>query len=153
MISPLVGVIAVLASVMVIRSRDIVRAALYLIITFSAVGVLFLIARADFLGMMQILVYTGAVGVMMLLMVNLTKIEGSSIKRENRLIGGIISSIVFFVVALPALRINMVVNPTPSTKSVIAMFFHELLIPFEVISIVLLVALIGATYLLGGVKK
>ncbi len=84
MVSEMIGIIeslvfAVVAfsmvffAVMVVSARDIVRAALSLILTMLAVAAVYIMLNAQFLGVVQVLVYIGAIGVLILFAVMLTK--------------------------------------------------------------------------------
>ncbi len=70
-----------LLSVLTVYSKNIVHSALYLLGTFAGVAALYIFLNAPFLGVAQILVYIGAVGVLILFAVMLTR---RSIMEESR---------------------------------------------------------------------
>ena len=75
-----IAAIIVLLSAMVVYARNIVHSALYLLGTFAGVAALYIMLNATFVGVAQILVYIGAVGVLMLFAVMLTR---KTIKEET----------------------------------------------------------------------
>lgn len=68
-----IGAIIVLLSALVVYARNIVHSALYLLGSFAGVAALYITLNATFVGVSQILVYIGAIGVLMLFAVMLTK--------------------------------------------------------------------------------
>jgi NADH-quinone oxidoreductase subunit J len=68
-----IGTIIIGLSILTVYSRNIVHSALYLLGTFGGVAVLYLILNAPFVGVAQVLVYIGAVGVLILFAVMLTR--------------------------------------------------------------------------------
>jgi len=75
-----IAAIIVLLSAMVVYAKNIVHSALYLLGTFAGVAALYIMLNAPFVGVAQILVYIGAVGVLMLFAVMLTR---KTIKEES----------------------------------------------------------------------
>jgi len=75
-----IAAIIVLLSAMVVCAKNIVHSALYLLGTFAGVAALYIMLNATFVGVAQILVYIGAVGVLMLFAVMLTR---KTIKEES----------------------------------------------------------------------
>jgi ABC-type uncharacterized transport system fused permease/ATPase subunit len=76
-----IAAVIVLLSVLTVYSKNIVHSALYLLGTFAGVAALYIFLNAPFLGVAQILVYIGAVGVLILFAVMLTR---RSIMEESR---------------------------------------------------------------------
>jgi NADH-quinone oxidoreductase subunit J len=75
-----IGALIVLMSALVVYSKNIVHSALYLLGTFAGVATLYIFLNAPFVGVAQVLVYIGAVGVLLLFAVMLTRktiMEGS----------------------------------------------------------------------------
>ena len=69
------AVVLVFTAVMVIASKEIVHSALYLLASFAAVAMIYILSNAAFLGIVQIFVYIGAIGIMVLFAVMLTTRE------------------------------------------------------------------------------
>ncbi|MBK7387429.1 MAG: NADH-quinone oxidoreductase subunit J [Methanothrix sp.] len=68
-----IGAIAILLSVLMVLVKNIVHSALYLLGTFASVAALYIFMNAPFVGVAQVLVYIGAVGVLLLFAVMLTR--------------------------------------------------------------------------------
>jgi NADH:ubiquinone oxidoreductase subunit 6 (subunit J) len=69
----IVAILAVASAVAVVRTRDVFRAALYVILSFFAVAGIYVTANADFLAVVQILVYVGAMGILLMFGIMLTR--------------------------------------------------------------------------------
>ncbi len=69
------AIVLLFTAIMVIASKEIVHSALYLLAAFAAVAGIYILTRAAFLGIVQIFVYIGAVGVLILFAVMLTTRE------------------------------------------------------------------------------
>ncbi len=69
------AVVLIFTAIMVIASKEIVHSALYLLGTFAAVAGIYILDRASFIGIVQIFVYIGAIGIMVLFAVMLTTRE------------------------------------------------------------------------------
>ncbi len=133
-------------------SKSIVRALTGLILTlFGAAGIYFLIA-APFLALMQISIYVGVVAVLVFFAIMLTNAEDSEtgIAGISRLVLGIISASIGFVTILYA-AFTYSVYSVPAQRIPLSalgeVFLSRYLVPFELISVVLLVAMVGAVAL------
>ena len=71
----LVSIITILFSILVVTARDVVRAALSLVATLVSVAGVYVLLNAQFIGIVQILVYVGGIGVLILFAVMLTTQE------------------------------------------------------------------------------
>ena len=152
-----VAVIGSLAAISVVMARNVVHAALFLVIALASVGVTFLLVGAEFVGWTQILIYVGAIVILFLFGLMLTK---APIGRDtldhtwkNRLAGGIVGSLLFFGLASLTLRVwplDETASSQPVAGSTAALgesLFRDYVLPFEVVSFLLLAALIGAIVL------
>ena len=83
--------ITVFSSIMVIFSRNTVHAVFFLILVFVTVSILFIMIGAEFLGMIMLIVYVGAVSVLFLFVVMMLNISEQSIKPSNR--SGLVNNI------------------------------------------------------------
>ncbi len=136
----------------VVMSRNIVYAALALLVSLMGVAGVFLLAFAEFLALVQVLIYSGAVVIVFLFALMLTRIEDFSRLTDHRQwpVAAIIAVSVFALLAAAIARTS--VRTEPDRQSVGLSEFGETLfaewaVPFEVASLVLLVALIGAVVL------
>lgn len=154
----LAGAIIVLA-ILVITRRNPVHSVLFMLLMFFHVAGLYLTLNAEFLAAVQVIVYAGAILVLFLFVVLLL-----NLKEELRLRRGTWSwplgaaaAIVLFIAAFLSLRsfvpgakgviTTAVIKAETNTKVLGRILFTEYLFPFEVVSLVLLVALIGAIVL------
>jgi NADH:ubiquinone oxidoreductase subunit 6 (subunit J) len=147
------GVIAVGSGVLVVTSAHLVRAGLYLVISLGAIAGLYLVLGAELVAWVQVLVYVGAVVVLLLFAVMLTRAPiGPSADLDRPaapavLIGG---GVGFGLAALLAEAFHWTrydLPPTGTAERVGEQIFGGWVLPFEVLSILLLAALVGAIVL------
>ncbi len=132
-------------------SNNIVYSAFALMGTLLGVAALFVLLGADFLGVVQLLVYVGGILVLTLFAVMLTH-RIADVRVSNRAVGRlpglVLVGVVFAWMVRTALRAAWVVKdpraPAPTTYGIGNAFLTDYLLPFEVASVVLLAALIGA---------
>jgi NADH:ubiquinone oxidoreductase subunit 6 (subunit J) len=141
------------AGIGMVSVRSIFHAALLMIVTFMGVAGLFVTLNAGFLGVVQVLVYIGAIAVLVLFAIMLTP----KVMEENQsrfteqwpVVAGMASllALILFVVVMgttwPVLDTLLPVPDDYAVEIGIA-FMGPYLLPFEVASVVLLVALVGA---------
>ena len=171
------------SGIMVVVAKNIIHAALFLIASFAGVAALYFLLEAPFLGVVQVLVYAGAVSILVLFAIMLTRqVAGEATRQlfERWWIAAVVAIGIFALVIVPTILQPSLPNPqaapdaadarigwprgdraVPSTTeddpnavgngSGIAgafeigrSFMSEYLLPFEVASVLLLVALIGA---------
>jgi NADH-quinone oxidoreductase subunit J len=144
----------VIAALRVVTTKNVVHAALYLVMVLGGVGAMFVLLGSGFVFAVQLLVYIGAIVVLFLFGIMLTR---AKIGRENDLDNdqrGIAALVALFILGiLGALLYDAFgdtklndITPTP-TADVGTSIFTTYLVPFEVISVLLLAALIGAVVL------
>ncbi|MBI3843504.1 MAG: NADH-quinone oxidoreductase subunit J [Planctomycetes bacterium] len=150
----LFGLVAVLPGIAILFTRDIVRAAFWLLASFSGFAGLYLLLHADFLSFTQVIVYIGGILILLLFGVMLTHRDPALAKRP-RLIGLLGSGIAVGLLVLGAL-LHVVFNTTwttneqsftTTTSDIGILLLTQYLLPFEISSILLLVALVGAAYI------
>jgi NADH-quinone oxidoreductase subunit J len=152
-----VAVVGSLAAIAVVTARNVVHAALFLVIALASVGVTFLLVGAEFVGWTQILIYVGAIVILFLFGLMLTKapIGRDTLDHEipNRIVGGVVALLIFLGLASLTLQVwpvGSTVASAPvdgSTGAIGTSLFHDYVLPFEVVSFLLLAALIGAIVL------
>ncbi|QQR81653.1 MAG: NADH-quinone oxidoreductase subunit J [Deltaproteobacteria bacterium] len=146
--------LSILSALFVIFFRNTLSAAIALVVTLFGVACLFGLLEAHFLAAMQVLVYAGAVMVLFLfviMLMNLGREELLKIKLAFLGIIGVITGVClaillvtrFMGLSAPLLSLDLGVE-YGTVKSVGKLLFGEYLIPFELTSILLLVAIIGA---------
>ena len=154
-------------AVMVISSRNPVHSVLFLILAFFNSGALFVILGAEFLAMMLVIVYVGAVAVLFLFVVMMLNINFSKIKEGFQKyfpIGSLIGFILFIEIILMVFSGDLLVNKNnelndniPNTHKIGALLYTEYIYVFQLSGLILLVAMVGAIVLTlrdrPGVKK
>lgn len=156
------AILAVAGAWGVVTSKNIVHSALYLIVSFSGVAVLYILLNADFLAAVQLLIYTGAVAIMIIFAVMLTlrgDVSESNPANRHWGWGALISAVVFVMIALVTFgNADWRVPAAPWTSSGSAsdlsvLMLNNYMIPFEVAAVLLTVALVGAVILAKGAKE
>ena len=155
----ILAVIAIVAALMMITSRNAVHAALFLIVNFITVAVFYLILKAPFVAMVQITVYAGAIMVLFLFVIMLLGAEKLQGVNSRSLFGRIVIGILgiglatTFVLALLGVfgpagveSANIpVLDSSPQALGV--RLFEGYVFPFEITSVLLLAATIGVVVL------
>jgi len=152
----LIAAVMVVAALRVVTSRNVVHAALYLVVVLTGMAGQFILLGAEFLAATQLLVYVGAIIVLFLFGTMLTRAQlGRDPDVDNtaaqRWFGGLVAAILLVImgyaifdafdrVALPTER----VQPLAPVSDAI---FSTYIVPFEATSVLLLAALIGAIVL------
>jgi NADH-quinone oxidoreductase subunit J len=139
------GAISVGGAIMVVTRRHPMASALYLILTLFAVAALFALRQAHFLAAIQVIVYAGAVVVLFIFVIMLINVPESRLPVER------LTGIRFLGVTAAGLLIleSALVARTPATdagsvRAVGIALFTDYLLAFEITSVLLLAAVIGA---------
>lgn len=151
------GIIAVAmvgAAIRVVTTRNIVHAALYLVVVLAGVAAQFIIVGAEYTGVSQVLVYIGAVVVLFLFGIMLTRARIGrelDVNNERRWIAGLVALLLLAVMSYSLIDafedtdIDARTALVPQTTELVSdSIFRDYLIPFEAVSFLLLAALIGA---------
>lgn len=147
----ILSLVTLLPAVVVVTSKNIVRAALSLVPTFLGVTGLYILLQAEFVAGIQVLIYAGAITVLILFVIMLT--EGGTGVRVRQIneqvpLGAMAAVWLAFVVIVILSRTSWPGGTdTPPVYSVVAIgnaFLTDYVLIFEVTSLVLLVSLIGA---------
>ncbi|GAB1689240.1 NADH-quinone oxidoreductase subunit J [Krasilnikovia sp. M28-CT-15] len=147
------GVIAVGSAALVVTSAHLVRSGLYLVVSLGALAGLYLVLGAELLAWVQVLVYVGAVVVLLLFAVMLTRAPigpSPDLDRPAWAAGLVGGGVGLGLAALFADAYRWVGFPQPETGTAGRMgeqVFGGWVLPFEVLSILLLAALVGAIVL------
>jgi len=150
----IIALVMIVAAVRVVTTKNIVHAALYLVIVLAGVAAQFILTGAEFTGVTQILVYIGAVVVLFLFGIMLTRARIGrevDVDNEKRWLAGLVAVILFAVMSFSLVdafedaEIDAIGAGAPQlTGEVSDSIFKDYLIPFEAASFLLLAALIGA---------
>lgn len=153
----LITILVVGSALAVVLLRNIVHSALFLIVTFVGVSGLYILLQADFLAAVQLLVYAGAVAILIVFGVMLTvrgDIKNSNMFNSYKLSGGIVALVFFLIVERIILKTDWVLSTAAMPESTVGPIADSLLgnfvIPFEVAAVLLLVAMVGAILLARG---
>ena len=154
--------IAVFAAIMVTVSRNTVYSVFFLILVFISISILFIMIGAEFLGMVMLIVYVGAVSVLFLFVVMMLNITEQLTKPSSRKglinnisVGSIVGVIIFLellvvvggwkykgtFVPLSAINLNLDISNTHALGSVL---YTDYIYLFQISGMILLVAMIGA---------
>ena len=148
----IVAVLGSVAAVRMVTSNNVIHAALYLVVTLTSVGAAYLLLAAEFLAWVQILIYVGAIVVLLLFSLMLTKapIGRDTLDNQQRGIAAVIGIgiLLGLVFLLQGAFSGKKITPTPThTAQVGASLFRGYVLPFEIVSVLLLAALVGAVVL------
>jgi NADH:ubiquinone oxidoreductase subunit 6 (subunit J) len=150
----LVSAVALVSAVGVVTNRNLFRAALFLILTFVGVVGFYILLEAELLAMIQLLVYVGAISILIIFAVMLSRRIMSpnfQARNEQWLWGLVAATALFMVLIYVLLKINWPVAPAATVPADVISQLGQALVspnqfvlPFEVASVLLLVALVGA---------
>jgi NADH-quinone oxidoreductase subunit J len=149
------AVVGSLAAIAVVTSTNVVHAALYLVVTLASVGGVYLLLGAEFVAWVQILIYVGAIVILFLFGLMLTKapIGRDTLDNQQRWLGalvgvGVFAGLVFLIQeAFPVQDSQAFATAHGTTDAVGEAIFRNYVLPFEAVSFLLLAALIGAIVL------
>ena len=149
--------LAVIPGVMILVTGEVIRVAFWLLASLCGVAGLYLFLGADFLGLTQVLVYIGGIMVLILFGIMMTNRDPGVARAEdaNRrsIFGGLAISLILFLLLFLSITTTQWPDhsQTKSVQPTVAGLGRALLtdyvLPFEIISILLLVVLCGAAYL------
>jgi NADH-quinone oxidoreductase subunit J len=164
-----IAISSIVAAIAVVQLRDLFRAALFLIVSFIGVAGMFVLLRAEFLAIVQVLIYVGAISVLIIFAILMTRdVEEGSPANRLQLPAGI-AALLFAAVAISVAlttnwntldaaitsdtlspeAINGVVEVFSNTVPWIGrLLLREFVLAFEIASVLLLAALIGALALI-----
>lgn len=139
---------AIISAILVVSLKNLVRAILALASLFLSIAGLYILLSAEFLGLVQVLVYIGGVILLLLFLIMLTEnlFEKTQVHFLQRIIGGllILSLFAIFISIFMKQPFKTILSTNYSIQSIGKLLMTDYLIPFEVVSLLLLVALIGA---------
>ncbi len=148
--------VAAVSAILTVTRRNPVESVLFLVLNFFCLALLYLTLHAEFLAIIQILVYAGAIMVLFLFVIMLLNLGNDESLRERsgpaRVVGLSVALVVLAQLAMLLTR----EAPAPgaalpagfgTAEEFGAMLFREYLVPFEMTSILLLAALVGVVVL------
>lgn len=152
--------ITVISAVVVVFNKNVIHAAFALFFTLFAVSGFYVLLRADFIAITQIMIYVGGILILLLFGVMLTtKITDIQVSTKNlNLIPSVIFTvgiiaILVFIILSTKWNIKMPVSNEETVSQIGKLLLTDYLLPFEIASIVLLVALIGSAMFARRIKE
>jgi len=159
------AVVAIATAIGMLVSRNAIYSALFLVLNFITVAVFYLLLGAPFIAMAQVTVYAGAIMVLFLFVIMLLGAESSvgEFNWRKAIFPGLLAFILAVEVALllitrarPAGEVvspDAAINTVTNLRDLGETLFNQYLLPFEVTSILLLVAMVGAIVLIRKEKR
>jgi len=147
------AIVGIVAALRMVTTKNVVHGALYLVITLSMIGAGYLVMAAEFVAWVQIVIYVGAIVVLLLFALMLTKapIGREALDNQQRGISSLVALAVLaglVFLSLDAFRNQVIPLPGPdpqtTTTQIGESLFRSFVAPFELVSMLLLAALIGA---------
>ena len=141
------------AALLVVTMRDIIRCGLAMMVSFGALAGLYVLAGAPFVAAAEVLVYIGAISVLILFAIMLTqsKIGPTSLVFQTQVLPAAIAAVILAIL----IAVTATATDWPrtagrvwtSTEAVASAMFSSYVLPFEVVSVLLLAAVIGGVFL------
>ena len=159
------SVIAILSAIMVVVSRNTVHAVFFLILDFVSIGCLFIMVGAEFLGMMMLIVYVGAVAVLFLFVVMIMNVSEQKLswlrgtRKSNHIPVGLVISLVILLELIVVVggwkykssflttRALSLDGGLTNTHQIGNVMYTEYIHLFQISGIILLLSMIGAIVL------
>jgi NADH-quinone oxidoreductase subunit J len=161
----LTGILILVSALMVVSTRKLLHAALWLVAALFGVAMLYAILQASFLAVVQVVVYIGAIAILFIFAVMLTRRDLRDQGQQSRsawwvaaLLGLLLlTGLVFLLLGVPGLERTPAVLPegldTVRSLGTALVSPNAFVLPFEVASVLLLAALVGAVYVAAAEKK
>ena len=158
----LCAVLIIVSALMVVTTRKLIHAAMWLVAALFGVAILYAILQAGFLAVVQVVVYIGAIAILFIFAVMLTRKEMLDKGTQTRsnwwlpaLLGLLIlSGLVFLILGQPGINQTAAAMPegldTLRSLGTALVSPDAFVLPFEVASVLLLAALVGAVYIASG---
>ncbi len=151
----LLAIVSVGAALAVVFLQNVFRAALFLVLCFLAIAGLFITLQADFLAAAQVLIYVGAISVLIILAIMLTREiwrgnPGGRFRLPAFIIALLLFSVMVFAVVNTSWGARTELPKVPTTATLGGRLFGEggFLLPLEMVAILLLAAMLGAITLI-----
>jgi len=157
----ILATVAIVAALGVVLNRNPLHSALFLVVNFFSLAVMYLMLNAEFLAVVQVIVYAGAIMVLFLFVIMLLNVRGEEhlhdrLRKQKPL--AVLFSLALLLETVLVLRSNFItgvpgefpperVNEIGQVQAIGGVLFTDYLFPFEVTSVLLLVAIVGAIYL------
>jgi NADH-quinone oxidoreductase subunit J len=146
------GLVGLLAAVRLVTAKNVVHAALFLVVALAMVAAVYLLLAAEFVAWVQVLIYVGAIVVLLLFGLMLTRapIGREALDNQQRGVAAVVAVGVLAglsVLLWDTFQGSEIQLSTSRTAGVGRNLFESFVLPFEVVSFLLLAALVGAIVL------
>ena len=159
----IISAIILAGALAMVSSKSLVRSVIWMVVSFVGVGALFILLDAEFVGVVQIMVYAGGIVVLFLFVIMLVNL--GEVQRMEHLHRQWLPAVLLVCLLIAELGFMMwagaqdVPMPAPeqieetlrglggNTETVGMALYTEFILPFEMVSVLLLVAMVGAIYL------
>lgn len=150
---------AVISAIMMVTRRNPVNSAIFLIVNFFCISAIYLLLKAQFIAIIQIIVYAGAIMVLFLFVIMLLNLQDETKLTENitykRITALLLSFLLFSILAITVYfsfiekypLINSAAEQMGTIESIGRELYTTFSFPFELVSFVLLAAIVGAIVL------
>ncbi|MBW3589540.1 MAG: NADH-quinone oxidoreductase subunit J [Actinobacteria bacterium] len=148
-----IGVLMAIAAVRLVTTKNVVHGALYLLMVLAGAAAIFILLLAEFVGWVQVLLYIGAVVVLLLFGLMLTRapIGRTALDNQSRALAALVAGAIFAMTSMVLVRAfdgQMIdFSQTLTVRTLGGVLFTKYVLPFEVVSVLLLAALVGAVVL------
>lgn len=154
----LFAVVAIVSACGVVLAKNPVHSAVSLMVTFLQIAAIYVLLHSPFLAAVQLFVYVGAIMVLFVFVIMMLEIREATLERflpngkYVALVFSLILGFIMLVLLFTSPQLSQIPPPAPtaiqgSVRELGKTIFTDYLLPFEVVSIVLLVALIGAIFM------
>ena len=147
----IIAVVMIFAALRVVTTSNVVHAALWLVLVLAGVAAQFILLGSEFVAVTQVLVYIGAVVVLFLFGVMLTRAsmgDDETVAGEKRMMASVVAVLLLAVMAMALVDTfeddRLVIDEPQRVAEVSDSIFSQYIVPFEAVSVLLLAALIGA---------
>ena len=156
----LIGLVTFISAIMVVTSPQLIHAGLWLILTLAGIAGLFVLLEAPFLAVVQVVIYIGAISILIIFAIMLTRrLSTEAGGQVNSMWPGavVVALIMFSALSFLILRSPVFATTTAELPSETGVLLQDLgralvdvdrfILPFELASILLLAAMVGAIYI------
>ena len=149
----ILSAIALVGALGVVLSRRLFRSALFLVLSFVGVAGFYILLEAGLLAMIQLLIYVGAIAILIIFAIMLSRqamVADDKVLNEQWALGGLVAVLLLAALVYVLVQVNWQVVEGPVSANSIQRLGESLVnpngfvLPFEVASVLLLVALVGA---------
>ena len=154
-----VAAVAVIMSIMVVTCKNPINSALSLVMTFFCLATFYVMLDAPFMAVTQVIVYAGAIMVLIVFVIMLLNVRTETVKRNTHgvLAGSAMGAFVLFLTCWFLIKGSMTGATGTMDKALVVSYGHveligkalftDFLLPFEITSLLLLAAIVGAVIL------